>query len=154
MERGRAAQSTGSVSMKQKRRHNPNLAKIHRRYTVEEAASVYDVAKGTVRAWIKAGLPVLDDKRPMLIPGSDLAAFHQARRTKNKQKCKPGEMYCVKCHAPKIPDGNMVDYEAVNEKIGNLVAICPTCYSTMNRCVSLAKLELVRGNMDITMSPA
>jgi hypothetical protein len=151
MERGRATQSPGSVSGMKKRRHNPNLAKIHFNYTVEEVASQYGVYKGTVRAWIKAGLPVLDDKRPMLILGSDLAAFHKARRTKNKQKCKPGEMYCVKCHAPKVPDSNMVDYETVTEKIGNLVAICPTCYSTMNRRVSLAKLDQVRGKMDITM---
>ncbi|SEL30624.1 helix-turn-helix domain-containing protein [Nitrosovibrio tenuis] len=135
----------------QKRRHNPNLAKIHRNYTVEEVSSLYAVYKGTVRAWIKAGLPVLNDKRPMLILGSDLAAFHKARKTKNKQTCKPGEMYCVKCHAPKEPDGNMVDYETVTEKIGNLVAICPDCYSTMNRRVSLAKLDQVRGKMNITL---
>lgn len=134
-----------------KRLHNPNLAKIHFNYTVEEAASLYKVYKGTVRSWIKAGLPVLSDKRPMLILGGDLAAFHKARRTKNKQKCKPGEMYCVKCHAPKVPDGNMVEYKPKTEMLGNLVAICPVCYSIMNRCVSLARLEQVRGEMDITM---
>ena len=135
-------------------RHNPNLAKIHFNYTVEEVASLYGVFKGTVRAWIKVGLPVLNDKRPMLILGSDLAAFHKARRTKNKQKCKPGEMYCVKCRAPKLPEGNKANYQTVNEKIGNLVAICPTCNSTMNRCVGLAKLEHIRGVMDITMPQA
>lgn len=134
-----------------KRLHNPNLAKIHRSYTVEEAAELYGVFKGTVRNWIKAGLPALNDKRPMLILGGDLTAFHQARRTKNKQTCKPGEMYCVKCHAPKVPDGNMVDYEAITEKIGNLVAICPDCYSTMNRRVSFFKLDQVRGKMDISL---
>jgi len=151
MERRRTAQSLGSVSGMKKRRHNPNLAKIHFNYTVEEVANLYGVFKGTVRAWIKAGLPVLNDKRPMLILGSDLAAFHQARRTKNKQKCKPGEMYCVKCHAPKVPDGNMVEYKPKTETLGNLVAICPDCYSIMNRCVSLAKLDQVRGKMDISM---
>ena len=72
-----------------KRLHNPNLAKIHRNYTVEEVADLYDVFKGTVRAWIIAGLPVINDKRPMLILGSDLVAFHQSRRMKNKQQCKP-----------------------------------------------------------------
>lgn len=118
---------------------------------MEEIADLYGVFKGTVRNWIKAGLAVLNDKRPMLILGRDLVAFHQAKNSKNKLKCKPGEMYCVKCHAPKVPDGNMVDYEAVTEKIGNLVAICPTCYSTMNRRVSIAKLDQVLGKMDITL---
>lgn len=134
-----------------KRHHNPNRAKTHRNYTVEEAADLYGVFKGTVRNWIKAGLPVLNDKRPMLILGSDLTAFHRAKNTKNKQTCKPGEMYCLKCRAPKKPDSNMVDYEAITEKIGNLVGICPDCYTTMNRRVSRAKLDQVRGEMDITL---
>ena len=137
-----------------KRLHNPNLAKIHRSYTVEEAADLYGVYKGTVRAWIKAGLPVLNDKRPMLILGSCLNAFHQARRTKNKQKCQPGEIYCVRCRAPKAPAGNMADYRIITEKIGNLVAICPDCDKIINRRVSLAKLELVSGNLDISMPQA
>lgn len=134
-----------------KRLHNPNLAKIHRSYTVEEVASLYEVFKGTVRLWIKAGLPVLNDKRPMLILGSDLAAFHQTRRTKNKQTCKPGEIYCLKCRAPKTPDGGMVDYQPVTEKIWNLVAICPDCYTIMNQRVGLAKLVLIRGKMGISL---
>lgn len=137
-----------------KRLYNPNLAKMHRNYTVEEVASLYDVFKGTVRAWIKAGLPVLDDKRPMLILGSDLAAFHQAKRTKNKRKCQPGEMYCVRCRAPKSPALGMTEYKPVTGTMGNLIAICPDCNSIMNRRASLAKLEQVRGKMDITMPQA
>lgn len=137
-----------------KRLYNPNLAKMHRSYTVEEVASLYEVFKGTVRNWIKAGLPVLDDKRPMLILGSDLAAFHQAKRTKNKQKCLPGEMYCVRCRAPKSPALGMADYKPITGTMGNLIAICPACNSIMNRRASLAKLELVRGKMDITIPQA
>lgn len=137
-----------------KRRHNPNLAKINRNYTVEEVASLYGVHKNTVRAWIKQGLPSINDKRPMLILGGNLAAFHQARRAKNKQKCQPGEMYCVRCRAPKVPDSGMVDYQSVTEKIWNLVAICPVCYSLMNQRVGLARLEQVRRKMDITLSQA
>ena len=127
-----------------KRRHNPNLAKIHFNYTVEEVANLYGVFKGTVRAWIKAGLPVINDKRPMLILGRDLATFHQVMRTINKQKCKLGELYCFRCRTPKLPDGDMVEYQIVTEKIWNLVAICPDCYTIMNQRVNLAKLEQVR----------
>ncbi len=137
-----------------KRRHNPNIAKIHRNYTVEEAASLYGVFKGTVRAWIKTGLPTLNDKRPMLILGSDLVAFHQARRTKNKQTCKSDEMYCVCCRAPKKPAGDMADYQIINDKIGNLIAICPDCDKIMNRRVSLSKLKQVCGKLNITLPQA
>ena len=136
---------------KKKRHYNPNLAKIHRNYSVEEVADLYGVFKGTVRAWIKAGLQTLNQKRPMLIKGCELAAYHRARRTKNKQTCKAGEMFCLKCRTPKVPDSNMVEFQTVTEKIGNLVGICPTCYTIMNRRVSIAKLDQVRGEMDITM---
>lgn len=137
-----------------KRLQNPNLAKIHRSYSVEEVASLYDVFKGTVRNWIKAGLPVLNEKRPMLILGSDLVAFHQSRRTKNKQKCKPSEIYCVKCRAPKFPALGMTEYKPTTETMGNLIAICPTCGSIMNRRASFAKLGQIRGEMDITIPQA
>ncbi len=137
-----------------KRHPNYRLVKIHRSYTVEEIANLFGVHKNTVRAWLEAGLPTCDDKRPMLILGHDLAAFLQARRARNKQTCRPGEIYCVRCHAPKFPAGDMADYQPVTAKFGNLTAICPDCNSIMNRRVSMAKLGQVRGKMDITFPQA
>ena len=133
-----------------KRYPNYHLVKIHRSYTVEEAARLLGVHKNTVREWIKRGLPTLDDKRPKLILGKDLYAFLKARRTKNKRPCKPGEIYCVRCRVPKVPAENMVEYEPKTETLGNLFAICPDCGAGMNRRVSLAKLGQVRGKMEIT----
>lgn len=133
-----------------KNRHpNHRLVKIHRSYTVEEVAGLLDKHKNTVRGWVKDGLAISDDKRPMLILGHDLVAYLQARRIKNKQTCKPGELYCVCCRAPKSPAAGMADYEPVTDKFGNLKAICPDCNFIINRRVSLAKLEQVRGEMDI-----
>ena len=94
-----------------KRRHpNHRLVKIHRSYTVEEIAKLFGIHKNTVRHWVKEGLATVDDKRPMLILGHVLIAFLQARRVKNKQTCKPGELYCVRCRAPKSPAGDMAEY--------------------------------------------
>lgn len=137
-----------------KRHPNPRLAKIHRNYTVEEVASLYCVHRNTVREWVKRGLPTSDDLRPMLILGRDLAAFLQARRTKNKRPCQAGEIYCVRCRAPKLPAADMAEYHPVTENFGNLIAICPDCNSIMNRRVSMAKLGHVRGKMDITFPQA
>lgn len=133
-----------------KRHPNYRLARIHRSYTIEEIASLYGRHKNTVRGWVKDGLATIDDKRPMLVLGHDLEAFLQARRVKNKQTCKPGELYCVRCRAPKFPAGDMVEYSFVAEKVGNLAAICPDCNSIMNRRVSIANLEQIRGKMDIS----
>ena len=54
-----------------KRHPNPRLAKIHRNYTVEEVAGLYGVHRNTVREWVRRGLPTIDDRRPMLIVGTD-----------------------------------------------------------------------------------
>ena len=57
------------------KRVNPNLAKIHRNYSVGEAAALLGVHKNTVRNWIKNGLPLCDDRRPALILGAELREF-------------------------------------------------------------------------------
>lgn len=111
---------------------------------------MYGIHKNTVRNWVKNGLAALDSKRPILIHGNDLAAYLQKRRSKNKQICKPGELYCVRCRVPRPAAGDMVEYSPVNEKTGNLKAICPACNAIMNRRVSLAKIREVSGNIDIT----
>lgn len=137
-----------------KRHPNPRLAKIHRNYTVEEIATLFGVHRNTVRAWVKRGLPTSDDRRPMLILGRDLVAFLQVQRAKNKRTCQPGEIYCVRCRAPKAPAGDMADYEALTEAQGNLVAICPDCETIVYRRVSLARLAQIRGKLDITFPQA
>ncbi len=137
-----------------KRHPNHRLVKIHRSYKVEEIARLFGIHKNTVREWIKAGLLTNDDKRPTLILGRDLIAFLQARRARNKRTCRPGEIYCVRCRALKVPAGEIAEYLPLTEVIGNLVAICPDCYSIMNRWVSLAKLEQARGKIDITFPQA
>ena len=137
-----------------KRHPNPRLAKIHRNYTVDEAAQLFDVHRNTVREWVKRGLPTSDGRRPMLILGRDLVAFLGARRAKNKRTCQPGEIYCVRCRLPRAPAAGMVDYVPSTATLGALIAICSGCESMMYRRVSLAKLELVRGKLDITMPQA
>ena len=135
-----------------KRHPNHRLVKIHRNYTVEGVARLFGAHKNTVRAWVKAGLPTCDTKRPTLILGSDLRAFLQERRTKNKRPCKPGEIYCVRCRAPKRPAGDMADYIPNTEKFGNLEGICPDCGGMIYRRASRAKLAEIQGNLNITFT--
>jgi hypothetical protein len=137
-----------------KRRPNYRLVKIHRSYTVEEIARLFGTHKNTVRAWVKAGLPTCDSKRPILILGPELAAYLKARRTKNKRPCQPGEIYCVRCRAPKQPAGDMADYEPVTEKLGNLKGICPDCYGMIFRRTNFAKLALVPAKLSVTIVEA
>ena len=137
-----------------RRRPNPRLAKIHRTYTVAEIAELFRVHRNTVRQWIKSGLPVLDDRRPALVLGRELRDFLEARRNKNKRKCQPGEIYCVKCREPRFPEDGMVDYRPGVGGLGSLVGICPVCECLMYRRVNGAKLEQTRGELKVTLPQA
>jgi len=131
------------------RKLNHRLAKIHRTYTVEEVARRWGVHRNTVRQWVKLGLRTIDGKRPMLIHGRELAEFLQARRQQNKRKCRPGEIYCVRCRAPRVPAGNMADYEPQTDVLGSLIGICPSCDCVIYRRVNVTRLEEVRGELDV-----
>ncbi len=129
--------------------YNPNKVKIHRSYTVEEVAALFDVHKNTVRTWIKKGLPVCDEQRPTLILGRDLKEHLKRSRQNRKRKCGPGELYCLSCKSPRKPAGNMVDYEPASNATGRLIGICSCCERIINRYVSYDTLRKNHGNFDI-----
>jgi excisionase family DNA binding protein len=53
------------------RRIDSRRIKIHQSYTVEEAADTLGTHKNTVRLWInEQGLPIVDERRPILLLGS------------------------------------------------------------------------------------
>lgn len=124
--------------------------KVHRAYTVEEAARTLGIAKGTVRRWLKNGLPTTDLRKPALIRGLDLADFLKSK-AKPKQPCPPGQCYCVKCRFPHKPDGAMAEYIVLTATSGNLRGLCPTCGSWMHRRTSYAQLKLIRAHLDVTI---
>ncbi len=128
---------------------NPNLVKIHRNYTVEEAAALFPIHKNTVRGWIKDGLPVCDDKRPTLILGTELRLYLQGKRKVRKRTCKSFELYCMRCRAPKRPAGNMVDFLPGVSTSGRLVGLCPDCNGVMNRYASLTSLDKIKQELDV-----
>lgn len=132
-------------------RYNPRLAKIHRTYAVEDIAMLFKVHKNTVRHWVKQGLPTLDKKRPMLFHGSELFQFLQARRTRNKKTCKPGEIYCVRCREPRFPVEMKAIYQALSETQGNLIGVCPNCDISIYRRVSLVKFSVAKGDLHVTL---
>jgi hypothetical protein len=133
------------------RRYDCRRIKKHRSYTVAEIEQLLDVHPHTVRRWIAMGLPVVAPTRPVLIHGSDLRGFHEARRPA-KQPLLPGTIYCVACRAPKHPAGSIADCVPKGPKHGILVGICPSCERMIHRRVSLVRLVEVRGDLDVCFS--
>jgi hypothetical protein len=131
------------------RRPDRRRVKVLRSYTIDEVARTLEVHRNTVRHWIKAGLPVIDVKRPILILGGDLAEFLVRRRDARRQPCLAGQIFCLKCRKPQEPAGRMADFVASSATSGALIGICPACNRLMYRRVSVARLSEVAGALDV-----
>jgi hypothetical protein len=129
---------------------NPRLIKIHRSYSVDEVSRTLHVHKNTVRTWIKDGLAKIDSHRPTLIHGLELRSFLEQRRKRNRVKLQPGQIFCLRCRVGKEPAVRIVDYLPISMTTGNLQGICPDCETLINRIVSLAQIDTIRGNLEIT----
>jgi excisionase family DNA binding protein len=136
------------------KRVNPRRIKIHRSYTIFEAAQLLRVERKTIQRWIKKGLPTCHDRRPILILGSDLRDFLQRQRIARKRTCQAGELYCVRCRAPKGPAGDMVDFIQTTASTGYLQGICRDCGTLINRAVSAAASKSVTGGLEVTFPRA
>ena len=132
---------------------DPRRAKLHHPYTVEEAADTMGVHPNTVRAWIARGLPVLDERRPLLIRGADLRQFLTRQRRDRKRPTGPGRIFCLACRAPKVPAGGMVDFQPMANGSGNLAGLCPDCDRLIYRRVSERSLESVCAGLDVQRMP-
>ena len=136
------------------RNHSYQRLKIHRNYTVEEMASLLGVHRNSIRRWLKSGLNSIDQKRPILVKGDVLLAFLKAGRAGRKAPCKPGEIYCLRCNAPRKPLDAKVEYQSFTFDRGNLLGICTDCGARLNRRVSLAILGGAMGDLQVTFPQA
>jgi hypothetical protein len=136
------------------KRLNPRHVKIHRSYTVEEVAHLFRVHKNTVRAWVKVGLQTIDERRPTLILGRVLARFLRERRQRTRQRCQPGQLYCVRCRAPKEPAARVAEYVPITPISGNLRGRCGDCGTVMWRRASLRSLTVIAGALDVAFQQA
>jgi hypothetical protein len=138
-----------------RRSTNPRLAKTNRNYTAGEIAELYKVHRNTVLSWRKAGLaPIADRRKPLLFLGSELSAFLEARRARNRHPLRADQIYCVACHEAKEPAFAEVEYLPLTPTSGNLRGLCPTCTRLIYRRVSRAKLAAVQGQLKVTFTDA
>jgi excisionase family DNA binding protein len=115
-----------------------------RSYTPEEAATALGVSVGTIRSWVKKGLPIMKAQRPYLMLGEDLKAYLKAQTGKRRAALQPTELYCLSCKAPRTPMGMMVDCIPQTPTTARLLGLCDACGGTCNRMISRAKIDLYR----------
>lgn len=131
-------------------RYNVRLIRRDLSYTVEEIVACLGVHENTVRDWIKQGLAVLDDKRPLLVHGAALIAFLRERQNARKVRLAANEFYCVKCRcARNACDGKACVSPRDNLTV-NVSATCAVCATTVHKVSSLKKLHQYRQIFDFT----
>ena len=135
-----------------RRRVNYRLIKIRRSYTVEQLAHLLGCHKNSVRLWLRQGLETLDGKRPLLIQGSDARRFLEAKKRSRKQRCKPDELYCLKCHAARAPADRRAIYSARARQAALLTAHCRDCGTRMFKRVSPLALPSLRKALDLQIN--
>jgi hypothetical protein len=121
-------------------RLNPRRAKIHRSYSIAEAAGLFGVHRNTVRNWIASGLPVVNTSVGLLLLGCELQGFLARKQAARRRKCVPGTLYCLKCREPRRPRSGSVAVAQVTPVSANVAALCETCGTRMHRRASLERL--------------
>jgi hypothetical protein len=124
--------------------------RLHRNYTVAEAARALGASRLTVRRWIKQGLSVVADKKPALILGPDLIDF-LADRKPPKVRCAPHELFCFSCRQPKAPAFGELELRPSGRAGGNLRALCETCATVMHKRVSPTTLAAIHPSFCVTI---
>jgi hypothetical protein len=135
-----------------KKKLNPRLAKGGRCYDVREVSELYRVSKGTVRAWLKTGLSVIDDSRPHLIQGAVLKVFVAARRDSSREVSPPGFLRCFSCRAPRRPRPETVEFTPAEEGAGMLRGRCEACGTMMNRRTNPAQIAAVLPGLPVPIT--
>lgn len=135
-----------------RQRANPRAIKLHRTYSIEDAARTLGVHKNSVRGWRKDGLKPIDDDRPILFLGSTLRAFLEQRNASRKRPCRPGTLYCFRCREPRAPALGMVDWTPINASTGNLKALCGTCETVMHRRARRDALTTIMPGLNVQIA--
>ena len=126
---------------RKKRTYNIRLIKATLSSSVRDIAELFGTHRRTILAWLKQGLPKIDDRKPYLILGADLAKFLTEKQNRRKRKCDPTEFYCFKCREPRQSKGNKAEINILNTKKAMLIGRCSFCNTKLNRLVSGQKIQ-------------
>ena len=135
--------SVQSRTSKKRRRRTYNVRLIRRNlsYSINEIAELFALHPQAVRQWLKAGLQTIDDRKPILIHGTELIRFLTERQSARKQRCQPDQFFCCQCRVPKRPRAGLVSVQVLNERQLNLAGHCEDCGSPMNQLGSVRRLD-------------
>jgi excisionase family DNA binding protein len=122
-------------------------------YTIDEAARNQGVSKGTVRRWLKDGLPHLTEQRPFLIVGADLIEFLKSK-VSPKRPCGIDEFFCFSCKAVRRAAFDLIEYRSPKPGKYHLRALCGDCSTVMHKAASGATVDALEAKPDVSITMA
>ena len=125
--------------------NKPNFraAKIHRTYTVGEAAKLLGVHRNTIRRWLRSdGLKKLDDRNPTMISGVEIVRFGASRKA-IRFPCGLTEAFCFKCREPRRAALLDCEIAGLTDKGCNVRMLCETCATVMHKVTPWRKMHLL-----------
>lgn len=136
------------------KRADPRRIRADLSYDVPELARTLGVSVGTVRTWLKHGLPALTAKRPTLIIGSDAKEFLAHRKAQTKHPLAPDELFCLSCKAPRKPFAGLVQLDHAPGKPARITGFCGSCETVCSRVVGAAQIPNLSENFDLETNRA
>jgi hypothetical protein len=131
--------------MPNNRRHNVRLINKHNSYSVAEIALLLKITPHTIGRWIALGkLETIDEKRPYLVHGHELAKCCTLLNSRFDVTCAQGEFLCLKCRSGRRPRNNIAVLVSLPNNRQKLVSNCHECDTEMHSAVSTKNLDVLR----------
>lgn len=136
------------------KRADPRRIHADLSYTVPELARTVGVSVGTVRNWLKRGLPAMTAQRPTLVLGSAAKEFLANRKATAKRPLAPDELLCMSCKVPRKPFGGLVQLDHAPGKPTRITGFCEVCEKVCSRVVGVAQIPRLSEIFDIEPNSA
>lgn len=123
-------------------------------YSVEEVMNLYAISRNTVSNWINTGLRPIDQKRPQLFRGAELARFHEDRRAVSKRTLRAGEFKCLACKAAVFPNVEALYLLERDSGKFTACATCPDCGAHVMKLLAETECIMLQTCLDTNTNPA
>ena len=123
-------------------------------YSVEEVMGLYAISRNTVSNWINTGLRPIDQKRPQLFRGADLARFHEDRRASSKRMLRAGEFKCLGCKAAVYPNIETLHLSPMYPRKSIASAACPDCDARVMKLLAETECIMLQTCIETNTNPA
>ena len=139
--------------MKKPRKYNTRRISRNRSYTIQEITELFGLHKNSVLIWLRTGLKKIDCQKPYLINGGDLVDFLEAKKKKRRQKCKPNELFCLKCKSPRLSKPDCIQITERNIYRLKISGRCQICNTKMFKDASVQRRSEIEKTFAIIQQP-